>query len=584
MKKEDRSILLRLTKEAAPIAWGLLLAAGLNIASVLCAVAAPALLGEVIQRICDSAVEGTLASLSAALPPALGLLLVLYLADQALGYASRILMNRLVTSRFTCGFRIRISDKLRRLPVRYLDQTPVGEVLSRMTGDVGDMGSYLHQVFDGLVMGAFQLTVVAAAMFRENWLLACFVVVLTPVSLWISTKVSAVCTRNFDRMFESSENLTAVTEEAFSNYETARAYGLETFTQEKHEKENAALADRTFRAHFTSGLVPPVVRLTNAVAYILINLLGGWLILTHGLGVGAVVTVILYARQFASPLEMLADDISYLHWVVAAARRVFAFLDMDEEPVQKGVLPAATRGEVVFQDVSFAYEKDRPILQNVTFRAEPGQKIAIVGPTGGGKTTLVNLLMRFYDPDAGTITLDGQNTAEIEREAVRSRVAMVLQDTWLFPGTLRENVAYGRPDATGEEVEAACRRAYCHSFIRAMPQGYDTPIREDSSNLSGGQKQLLTIARALLADRPLLILDEATSNVDTRTEVLIQKAMGNLMRGRTCFLIAHRLSTIVDADRILVIDHGKLLEQGTHEELLARNGFYAKLYNSQYEE
>ncbi len=583
-KKENYRVLLRLGREAAPIGWGLALAAGMNLTSVLCAVAAPQLLGKIIQRVCDGAAAGALAGLPRALLPSLALLLACYAGSQVLSYGNIALMNRLVTSHFTCGFRVRISEKLSRLPVGYVDQTPVGEVLSRMTGDVGDLGGYLHQVFDGLVLGAFQLAAVAVAMFRENPALACFVVVLTPLSLWLTTQVSRVCTKNFDAMFDSSEALTGVTEEAFSNFETARAYALEDFTQDNHEKKNHALSENTFRAHFTAGLVAPVVRLTNAAAYILIALLGGWLILRGTIGVGTVVTVILYAQQFASPLEMLGDDISYLHWVVAAANRVYGFLDLPEEPVQTGALPEQTRGAVEFQNVTFGYRKDEPILKDISFRAEPGQKIAIVGPTGGGKTTLVNLLMRFYDPDSGAIFLDGQDTAQIDREQVRGRFAMVLQDTWLFPGTLRENVAYGSPGATMAEIERACRRTHCHRLITAMPQGYDTPIREDSANLSGGQKQLLTIARAFLADRPLLILDEATSNVDTRTEILIQRAMDTLMKGRTSFVIAHRLSTIVDADKILVIDQGRLIEEGTHQELLEKKGFYYQLYSSQYEE
>ena len=326
----------------------------------------------------------------------------------------------------------------------------------------------------------------------------------------------------------------------------------------------------------------PLIALFNSLAYILINLLGGWLIVRGSLGVGSVVTIVLYAKQFAGPLEQIAQGFGQVERIRASARRVFEILDMEEEENASGTLDAPCKGKVEFRHVDFSYDPKMPLIEDLNLTIQPGQNVAIVGPTGAGKTTIVNLLMRFYDANSGTILLDGRDVRALSREEVRSQFGMVLQDTWLFRGTIAENVAYGKPGATMEQIREACKKTYCDQFIRTMPQGYDTVVGEDTSNLSGGQKQLLTIARALLADRPLLILDEATSNVDTRTEVLIQKAMDQLMEGRTCFVVAHRLSTIVDSDLILVLDNGHVVEQGRHQELLDHKGFYHQLYTSQY--
>lgn len=572
----------RIIREAKGIAGWVAVSAVLGILAVLCAIAAPEILGNLIQKLYDFGLSDRQTPIRAALVSGLTLLTAVYAAQSLFRYLNMQLMNRAVSRHFTYGLRIAISDKIRRLPVKYVDQTPVGDILNRMIDDVGEMGGYIHQIFDVMVEGAFQIAMIAVAMFLKNGVLACLVIVLTPVSLWISSKIAGVCGKYYDECFEKAGELTEIVEESFTNFATAKAYNLEEYTAQNHAVVNEQLRKATAKANFTGSIVQPLIKFANAMAYICINLIGGWLIVRRGVGVGTVVTIVLFARQFSSPLEQIAMGFANLSHVKACAKRVFRLLDMEEEEQPEGVLPQPCQGEVVFDHAAFSYSKGEPLIENLNLSVHPGQRVAIVGPTGAGKTTIVNLLMRFYDVDGGKILLDGQDIRTLSRDEVRRNFGMVLQDTWLFRGTIAQNVAYGKPDATREEIEQACREAYCDHFIRTMPGGYDTLISEDTTNLSGGQKQLLTIARALLAGRPLLILDEATSNVDTRTEILVQKAMDKLMKGRTCFVIAHRLSTIVDADLILVLDHGHIVEQGTHGQLLAKRGFYYDLYTSQY--
>ena len=580
MKKERT--LLRLFLEARPIWKWLLLACGLCAVVIGCSVAAPKLLGGLIDRLYAYWDGETESDLLSTLLPQLGVLLAVYACYSVFGYLKVLLLNKVVTRYFTCDLRIRISDKLKRLPVRYVDQTPVGDILFRMTDDVSTMGFYLHQIIDVLMTGFLMIAAIAAMMLSEDWRLALLVLALTPASILLSTFLSSKSEKHFYSMFTESGNLNAITEEAFTNFATTRAYNLETYTEQKHGESNRRRRDVEIKANFTSSIVRPIITFSNAMAYIAICLLGGWLIVYGSTSVGVVVTILLYARQFASPLEQIAGGLGDLQHAKAAARRVFKLLDMEEETSADGTLPQAAEGNITFENVDFSYEKESPLIQGLSFEVKRGQNVAIVGPTGAGKTTIVNLLMRFYDVDKGRILIDGVDCATLSREEMRKQFSMVLQDTWLFRGTIAENVAYGKPEATREEIVAACDRAYCDHFIRTLPEGYDTIVGDDMTNLSGGQKQLLTIARAMLADRRLLILDEATSNVDTRTEVLLQKAMDRLMHDRTCFVIAHRLSTIVDSDLILVIDHGQIVEQGTHQELLAKKGFYYRIYTSQY--
>ena len=583
MKQKKEHIIRRLILEARPIWKWLALACLLCTGLICCAVIAPKLLGRLIDQLYaywDGSFTG---DLLAALIPMLLTLLGVYAGYGIFSYLKMLLLNKVVSRYFTCNLRIRISDKIRRLPVSYVDQTSVGDVLSRMTDDVSTMGNYVHQIVDTLMTGFLMITAIAVMMLLEDWRLGVIVISLTPLSILLSSFISSKSEKHFYQMFTQAGELNSLVEESFTNFSTTKAYNLEAYTEEKHAVLNGRRRVSEAKANFTSSIVRPLIAFSNALAYIAICLLGGWLIVhTETVTVGIVVTVLLYAKQFSAPLEQIASGFGDLQHAKAAGRRVFKLLDLPEEENATGELRSEAEGNVRFEHVDFSYDKTAPLIRDLNIDVRKGQNVAIVGPTGAGKTTIVNLLMRFYDVDRGRILIDGVDCATLSREQMRDQFAMVLQDTWLFRGTIAENVAYGKPDATREEIVAACDRAYCDHFIRTLPAGYDTVIGDDMTNLSGGQKQLLTIARAMLADRRLLILDEATSNVDTRTEALLQKAMDRLMRDRTCFVIAHRLSTIVDSDLILVIDHGQIVEQGTHTELLAKKGFYYQIYTSQY--
>lgn len=581
-KKKERMFdetLRRLIREARPIRRWLALSCLLCCGVIACAVAAPELLGAAVDRL--YAWDGS-PGLGASLRGTLLALLLVYVLHGALTYGNTFLLNNVVSRFFTFRLRIRISEKLRRAPISYLDKTPAGEIIDRMSEDVGMMGMTIHGIVEVLVTGFLQIAVISLFMFLADWRLALAVVLLTPLSLLLSARLATKSEKYWDEMFKIGGDLYAMAEENVTNHAAMKAFNLEGYINGRMEEIN----DRHNRVRrmgdFLGSSVQPVITFTNALCYIVIALLGGWLVLKRLVPVGTVVTVVLFARQFSSPLERIAGGLSQLQQAKASSRRVFELLDQPEENDPAGRISGPVAGEVRFENVDFRYVKETPLIRGLSAEVKPGQNVAIVGPTGAGKTTIVNLLMRFYDPDGGRILLDGQDVSAISRGDTRALFGMVLQDTWLFEGTVAENVAYGCPDATRAQIEAACKSAYCDHFIRTLPQGYDTVIRDDSASISSGQKQLLTIARALLADRRLLILDEATSNVDTRTEILIQKAMDRLMKDRTCFIIAHRLSTVVGADLILVIRDGQIVEQGKHEALLAQKGFYYELYRSQY--
>lgn len=581
--KKRTSMISRLIDFARPIMKWLLLGGLLDVLAVVCAVVAPAILGDIVQYLFDHWSTGLSESVIPKITKPLIILFTVYALHSLLSYLSMRLMNQVVSRHLSCGLRIAISEKIKKLPVSFVDQTPVGDILRRTIDDVSEVGGYLHQIFDTVIKGVFQIILISVFMFMEDWRLAVFVIIFMPISILLSSWIASKSEKHYDGMFECSGKLTEYVEEAFSNFSTTKAYNLEEHTSKKHGVINDDLYESTVRANFAGSVVQPLIKLINAVSYILISLIGGWLIVGENVGVGVVVTVVLYSQQFAGPLEQLAMGFSQLNRVKASAKRVFAILDEEEEQDLPPIGFEKLKGEIEFSNVYFSYKEEEPLIEDMNIRVAPGQNIAIVGPTGAGKTTIVNLLLRFYDPQKGIIKLDGKDISNCSRNDIRGMIGMVLQDTWLFRGTIAENVAYGKESATEAEIESACVRAHCDHFIRTMPEGYQTQVGEDTSNLSGGQKQLLTIARAILADRPILILDEATSNVDTRTELMIQDAMDELMKGKTTFVIAHRLSTIVGADLILVMDHGKIVEQGTHAQLLDKKGFYHKLFTSQYD-
>lgn len=572
----------RLIKEAKPIRRWIALSCVLSCGIIACAVLGPKLLGELIDKLFAYEAGGRVGTVTQTLLPGILILFGIYTAQGGITYANSAMLSKAVSRFFTCTLRIRISDKLQRLPVSYMDKTPTGDIIDRMQEDVSTMGNTIHGVMEMLMTGFLQIAAVSVTMFLQDWRLALIVLVLTPASLLLSSKLAARSEKLWDKSFHCFGKMYSAVEEGYTNFPATKAFNLEKYLEDKHDKINAEHQDVAFKAYFYADIVQPIITFTNALSYILIALAGGWLIVSNsGVTVGTVVTIIFFAKQFSQPLERIANSFAQMQQAKAASKRVFALMDLEEEDRPQTEIKKVT-GEIRFEHVDFSYDPAQPLIRDLNVEVKPGQNVAIVGPTGAGKTTIVNLLMRFYDIQNGRILIDGKDISALSRDSTRDLFGMVLQDTWLFKGTIAENVAYGKPDATREEIIAACDRAYCDHFIRTLPQGYDTVISEDTNTISAGQKQLLTIARALLADRQLLILDEATSNVDTRTEILIQKAMDKLMKGRTCFVIAHRLSTIVDSDLILVIRDGQIVEQGTHDALLAQKGFYHEIYKSQY--
>lgn len=490
-----------------------------------------------------------------------------------------------VTQKVCYRMRKEISEKIDRMPMQYFESRTVGEVLSRITNDVDTLGQGLNQSITQLITSVSTMIGVLVMMLTISPLMTLITIVILPISLLLISLVVKRSQKYFKKQQEYLGNVNGQVEEVYSGHLVVQAFNKQKDSIETFDRTNRKLYESAWKSQFLSGMMQPIMMFVGNLGYVAVAFSGAMLAIQNVITIGDIQAFIQYVRNFTQPIQQIAQVMNMLQSMAAAAERVFEFLSEEEESLQPEhpLQLEKIEGNVTFDHVAFGYQEDKVIIHDFSADVTPGQKIAIVGPTGAGKTTMVKLLMRFYDVNSGAILVDGHNIKEFNRHDLRNGFGMVLQDTWLFKGTIMENIRYGRLDATDEEVIAAAKAAHAHHFIQTLPGGYQMELNEEASNVSQGQKQLLTIARAILADNPIMILDEATSSVDTRTETRIQKAMDNLMKGRTSFVIAHRLSTIRDADLILVMKDGDIIEQGNHEELLARNGFYADLYNSQFE-
>ncbi|MFV0459686.1 MAG: ABC transporter ATP-binding protein [Actinomycetales bacterium] len=521
----------------------------------------------------------------AAVGQTLTLAMVLYAVASLLSFAQNWLLAGIVQAAVH-RLRSQVEAKIHRLPLPYFDSQPRGELLSRVTNDIDNLAQSLQQTLGQLVTSLLTVIAMLAMMFYVSWLLALIALVTIPVSMAVTAFIGKRSQGKFIAQWRSTGELNSIVEESFTGHSLVKVFGKQRESRETFAAKNDELFAASFGAQFISGLIMPTMMFVGNLNYVAIAVVGGLRVASGSMTLGDVTAFIQYSRQFTQPLTQVASMANLVQSGVASAERIFEVLDEDEQvpEVSATALPSAAQeaGTVCFEDVSFSYLPDRPLIHGLDLRVEPGQTVAIVGPTGAGKTTLVNLIMRFYELDGGRITLDGVDITTMSRHQLRSRIGMVLQDTWLFHGTIADNIAYGRPGATREEVVAAAEATYVDRFVHSLPDGYETVIDEEGGNISAGEKQLLTIARAFLARPALLILDEATSSVDTRTERLVQHAMNALRSGRTSFVIAHRLSTIRDADVILVMRDGAIVEQGDHDELLALDGAYAELYRAQF--
>jgi ATP-binding cassette subfamily B multidrug efflux pump len=509
--------------------------------------------------------------------------IAIYLASSVLSWLAGFLLNDVVQATVR-RMRSDVEDKVNRVPLSYFDSQPRGELLSRVTNDIDNISQTLQQTMSQLLTSILTVVAVLSMMYWISPLLALVALLSVPISMYVTQGVMKRSQGLFVQQWRNTGRLNAHIEETFSGHSLVKVFGHQLEAERVFAEHNEALFKASFGAQFVSGLTMPIMMFIGNLNYVIIAVVGGLKVASGTMSLGDVQAFIQYSRQFTQPLTQIASMVNLLQSGVASAERVFELLDAPEQSAEPPSTSGSDRGpgEVRFEHVDFSYLPDRPLIQDLSLVADPGHTVAIVGPTGAGKTTLVNLVMRFYDLDAGRITLDGVDIASMPRGELRSQIGMVLQDTWLFEGTIRDNIAYGRPDATEEQILEAAQATFVDRFVHSLPDGYDTKIDEEGSSLSAGERQLVTIARAFLSDPALLILDEATSSVDTRTELLLQHAMRALRSDRTSFVIAHRLSTIRDADLILVMEDGAIVEQGTHEELLALGDAYARLYQSQF--
>lgn len=510
-------------------------------------------------------------------------LIALYLASTILSYIQGWIMSG-VSQKITYNLRRDISKKINRLPLSYFDKKTFGEVLSRVTNDVDTVSQTLNQSLTQIITSATTIIGILIMMFSISWQMTLVALVSVSLSFVLIGVIIGKSQKFFKQQQESLGDINGHIEEMYSGHNVMRVFNGKARSVSKFEKINGKLFGSAWKAQFLSGLMFPIMNFIGNLSYVAVSVLGGWLAIKGRIQIGDIQAFLQYVNQFNQPIAQTANIANVLQSTAAAAERVFEFLGEKEENSEenKNLVFEKINGSVDFENVVFGYDDKKPVIKNFSAQIKPGQRVAIVGPTGAGKTTIVNLLMRFYEIDKGSIKIDGTDISDARKPEIRKLFGMVLQDTWLFNGTIKENIAYGNKNATDKEIVAAAKAAHADHFIRALPQGYELVLNEEADNISQGEKQLLTIARAMLAKTPMLILDEATSSVDTRTELLIQRAIENLMKNKTSFIIAHRLSTIRDADLILVMNEGNIVEHGTHDQLLSKNGFYASLYNSQF--
>jgi len=567
----------------AAIVLILIVAAG----STLFSIVGPKILGNATTKL----FEGVMAKISGtgnidfpAIRQILLFVLGLYLISALLNYIQGWIMSG-VAVKITYRFRKDIAEKINRMPISYYDGTSHGEVLSKITNDVDTVNRTLSQSLSQIVTSLVMVVGVLIMMFSINWIMTLVSLIVIPLSMILVKLIIKQSQKYFKQQQDFIGHINGHVEEMYGGHIVMKSFNGEERSLEKFKNLNDTLYTAGWKSLFLSRIMMPTMTILGNISYVAISILGGWLVVKKAITIGDIQAFIQYVRSFTQPLTQLANISNVLQQTAAAAERVFEFLEEKEHLNEnnRDNFPINISGNIEFRNIKFGYSKDKVIINNFSAKAEEGNKIAIVGPTGAGKTTIVKLLMRFYELDSGSILIDGHDIGKFKRDSLRKMFAMVLQDTWLFNGTILDNIRYGRPEASDEEVISAAKTAYAHHFIMALPGGYDMVINEEANNVSQGEMQLLTIARAILADPKMLILDEATSSVDTLTEVHIQKAMDTLMKGRTSFVIAHRLSTIRDADLILVMNEGDIVEQGTHEKLLTQKGFYAELYNSQFE-
>ena len=576
--EQSRETLKRVLRSIRPYRGGVLLSLALALVTVALTLYVPILTGEAVDQILGPG-QVDFSALAAILFRILWVVAVTALAQWLMNH-----INNRITYQVVKDIRTQAFGRMEELPLSYIDSHPSGDLISRIIADVDQFSEGLLMGFTQLFTGVLTILGTLIFMFSIHPLIALVVVVLTPLSLFVASFIAKRTYIMFRRQSETRGQLTALTDEMLGNMKVVQAFGYQERAYKRFQEINSRLAGYSLRATFFSSITNPATRFVNSMVYAAVGVTGSWTAIRGLMTVGELTSFLSYANQYTKPFNEISGVVTELQNALAPAARVFELIDqkpIEPEPEDAVELEHA-RGQVDLNQVNFSYSPDKPLIENMNLHVKPGQRVALVGPTGCGKTTVINLLMRFYDVNSGSIEMDGCDIRKLTRKSLRGNYGMVLQETWLKSGTIRENIAYGRPDASLEEVIQAAREAHAHSFIKRMPQGYDTLIGEDGGNLSQGQKQLLCIARVMLCLPPVLILDEATSSIDTRTEIRVQKAFARMMEGRTSFIVAHRLSTIREADVILVMKAGHIVEQGRHEELLKKNGFYAEIYNSQF--